>query len=204
MLLSWLARALTRAVAPSAKANREMAIARLNLDTSSVTKEEIDVALAKDHEYTLGQVLRSSSLLFVEILGYVLYKSLGQPHGEGALLFANGIAKQLKDTFDLETVAHTLEAEEFDPTDVLAVIWNAFYYVLDNLLLGTWGESYRAASVKTRFLLSVETRKRITSELDKLDSFLRKRELARVWATGIAPGQGLYGFVASCIHGKRL
>ena len=204
MLLSWLARELTRAVAPSAKANRETAIARLHLDTSSMTKEEIDVELVKDHKYTLGQVLRSSSLLFVETLGYVLYKSLDQPHGKGALLFANGIAMQLKDTFDLEAVARTIEAEEFDPTDVLAVIWNAFYYVLDSLLMGSWGESYRAASVKTRFLLSVETRKRITSELDKLDSFLRKRELARVWATGIAPGQGLYGFVASCIHSKRL
>lgn len=199
MLLSWLARELAVAAAPSARSNREAAIARLKLNPDSRTKEELDVILARDHEFTLGQVLRGSSLLFTESLGYVLYRSLGQPQGRGSMLLSNGVAARLREEFDLEAVVGSLANDDFSPDDTLAVVWKAFHYILENLVLGPWGNSYRAAPVKSRFLLSVETRKRLVNELDELDGFLRKRELARVWATGIAPGQGLYGFIASSI-----
>ncbi|MFX0196879.1 MAG: AIPR family protein [Candidatus Hodarchaeota archaeon] len=200
MLLSWLAREMARAAAPSAKKNRDAAIQRLDLDRSKLTREEIEVALARDYEYTIGQVLRGASLLFVELLGYVLYRSLGNPHTHGATILAGGIAKKLKEEFDLESVVSMLESDDFEPDDTIAVIWKAFLYIVENLAYGPWGDSYRAAPVKFRFLLSQETRRRFTVEFDRVDEFLQRREVPRAWAAGISERQGLYGFISSSLQ----
>jgi len=195
MLLSWLARELARAAAPSAKRCRDSAIERLSLDPSSQTREELEVALSQDDEYTLAQVLRGSSLLFVELLGYVLYRSVKSPHSVGAAILSKGIPALLREEFSLDTAVEILSSDAFEANDTVAVIWKAFLYIIETLAYGPWGDSYRAAPVKVRFLLSPETRKRFTTEFDRLDEFLKKREVPRTWAAGIAKGQGLYGFV---------
>ncbi len=200
MLLSWFAREIARTAAPPAKKNRDAAIQRLDLDQSKLTREEIEVALARDYEYTFGQVLRGASLLFVELLGYVLYRSLGNPHTHGATTLSGGIAYRLKEEFNLESVVSMLETDDFEPDDAIAVIWKAFLYIVENLVYGPWGDSYRAAPVKFRFLLSQETRRRFTAEFDRIDEFLQKREVPRAWAAGISERQGLYGFVNSSLQ----
>ena len=200
MLLSWLSRQMARAAAPSAKKNRDAAIERLALDQTTQTREEIEVALSQDYEYTLGQVLRGATLLFVELLGYVLYRSLENPHARAASILSSGIASQLKEEYDLEAAVEILDSDEFESDDVIAVIWKAFLYIVETLVFSPWGDSYRAAPVKFRFLLSQETRKRFTAEFDQLDEFLRRRGLPRAWAAGISKEQGLYGFVSSSLQ----
>ena len=195
LLLSWLTRELARALAPSAKQNREEALVRLGIVPSSISKEQLEVQLAQDFDYAFGQVLRGSSLLFSETFGYMLYRAIGNPNGKGSRVLAKGTLRHLKDSFDLEATSRSISTDEADQSDILAVAWGAFTYILTTLLEGPWRESYRAAPVKSRFLLSPDTRARIAKELDHLDDYLSKRELARSWAAAIQRGQGLYGFI---------
>jgi len=198
MLVSYLARQYARAVTLSGKENRELACQRLNIDPQSISKEELEVLLAQDSNYVLELVLSAMTFVFVEFLGYLLFKALkSDVHDAGFRLLQNGSLKHLYETADFETVAQKVRTEQTEADDVMAICWHVFRHTVDQLMAGPWRQSYQAARSRTRFNHSVDTRTRIYREANELNKFMEKGQLTRAWAAGIPSTMGLYQYLAS-------
>ena len=196
MLVSYLARQFAKTVALSGRENRELACRRLGLDASQLPREQLDLRLAEDEEYLVEQVLSGMSFVFVEFFGYMLYRALGDKlHDVGFHVLRNGCLRTLHETGDFDSVAENVRAGAFDPDDVIAIAWSAFRNTIDQLMAGTWKQSYQTARNRTRFNHSTDTRTRICKELDQLNSFMERKQLTRPWAAGIPPETGLYRYV---------
>jgi hypothetical protein len=200
MLASYLAREAARKLAPTAKENRESAIKRLGIRQTS--KDQVDLRLAEDREYILGQTLAGMSFVFVEFLGFVLFKSVDQKQllSAGQRLLDNGSFSILSHQLDYEKLRQYIIDQRFEENDVLAVTWWAFRHVLEEMVGGAaWLASYRSARNKTRFNHSIETRSRLHKGALELNQFTERTQLTRTWAIGIKPGRGLFGFVREAL-----
>ncbi|MEQ6390324.1 hypothetical protein RZN22_13500 [Bacillaceae bacterium S4-13-58] len=65
---------------------------------------------------------------------------------------------------------------------------------------GGWISSFQNAPNRSRFIANKETRTNILKQVDTLNSFLEEMPLTSLWARGIEPGKGLYGFVRETIE----
>lgn len=196
MLAAFQAREFARRASPTARANRDGAIKRLKLDPQKMTPDEIALQLSQDPEFNLGQILNGMSFVFVEFLGYVLFKSFGKDlTAKGPALIRNGSFAAISSGPDYDVVADRVNKQQFAEDDILAVTWWIFRHVLEEMIGGAWLASYRTARNKTRFNHSSETRSRIHKGALELHRYTEKRELIRTWATGIRPPDGLFGFV---------
>jgi hypothetical protein len=199
MLASFQAREFARRASPTARANRESAIKRLKIPPKA-TPDEIAVELSTDPEFNLGQILNGMSFVFVEFLGYILFKSLGKDlMGKGPGLLRNGSFAAINQEPDYEAVCEKVLKQQFPEDDVLAVTWWVFQHVLEEMISGAWLVSYRTARNKTRFNHSAETRSRLHKGVLELHRYTEKKELTRTWATAIKPPDGLFGFVRRAI-----
>jgi hypothetical protein len=202
MLVSYLTREFAAEMAPSARQNRDEACLRLGIDTGRLSKAELDVRLSQDNRFLLNQVLGGVSLLFTEFIGFVCFRALGeQVHRFGSRILANYSFNTLAAEFDIEAVKEQINGGTFAERDLLAVLWLVFVETIEDMLTGGWGQSYRAAPVKVRFIFSRETRDRLYREIQSLDDFMKKRSVKKPWAIGVGEGQGLFDFVRSCIIG---
>jgi hypothetical protein len=201
MLLSWLAREFAAEMVPTAAQNREEACARLGIDPARTSKAELDVRLSQDNRFVLNQALGGMSLLFVEFVGFVCYRTLDeQLHRHGHRLLANGSFASLATQFDIDLVKAQVEAGTTSADDVLAILWQIFVEKIDDMVNSAWGDSYRAAPVKVRFVFNPrDTRERLYRTIQSLDSFMQKRSVKESWAVGIPEGQGLFSFVRNCV-----
>jgi hypothetical protein len=196
MLVSYEAREFARRASPTARANRENAIERLKIDSGKISSDELMVQLAQDPEFILGQILNGMSFVFVEFLGYILFKSLGKNlKSAGPNLLRNGSLAAITQEPDYDAVAQSVLAQESAEDDVLAVCWWVFRHVLEEMVGAAWLASYRSARNKTRFNSSKDTRARLHKGVLELQSYTEKKELIRTWATGITPPTGLFGFI---------
>jgi len=196
MLTAFQAREFARRASPTARANRDGAIKRLKLDPQKMTPDEIALQLSQDPEFNLGQILNGMSFVFVEFLGYVLFKSFGKDlAAKGPALIRNGSFAAISSELDYDSVADKVNKQRFAEDDILAVTWWVFRHVLEEMIGSAWLASYRTARNKTRFNHSSETRTRIHKGALELHRYTEKKELTRTWATGIRPPDGLFGFV---------
>lgn len=202
MLLAYLIRQFAKSVTLSAKENYNQAILRQKIDTSQKTREEVVSILSKnDGEYRLGVALTGMSFTFVEFVGYVLYKSLGEDlFKSGRKILNNGSLKILFEEADSEKYKNKIIVEDFDKNDVIAILWHAFRHVINELLNGTWGDSYRSSSNKSRFIAEENTRRIIADKIDRTNHFTTKSQLTELWAAGIKDGEGLYGLIKRILN----
>lgn len=202
ILASCLAREFARRVPLAGKENRQRAMERLGLSSSdsTFTREQVEAQLLQDEDYLLEQVLSGLSWLFVDSLGYLLYRACGDSvHEVGKRLLADGSLAALAKGADFDAVAATVRNEEAEPSDILPVAWYAFRHTLGQLLAGPWRQSYLTARNRTRFNYQNSTRQKVYEQLDNLDRFMTKAQLTQPWAAGIPAKTGLYSHFASLL-----
>lgn len=200
MLSSYFAREYAIRVSLSSRENREQACERLGIDPNQIPKEQLDSRLAADDEYLLEQVLSAMSYVFVDFLGYVLFRSVGEIiHDKGFKLLTNGSFKHLKETGDYDQLVQGTRAGVVEQDDILAIIWFAFRHTIDQLMAGQWKQSYQTARNRTRFNHSNDTRTRILRQIDELDKFMSRSQLTQVWAAGIPSRVGLFRYFESIL-----
>ncbi|MBZ0292973.1 MAG: AIPR family protein [Anaerolineae bacterium] len=195
LLISYIASEFARSATQPARQNRLDSCRRLGIDLEKTPRAEVDARLVQDDSYILNQALNGMSMLFTEFLGYVLYETLGsQFHILGPRLVSNHTIKNLALSGSFDSVKSIVDAD-FDPKDFLVFMWLAFVDTIQDMLSGGWGESYRAANIKVRFIFSKETRNLLYREVSNKNQFMKKRTLTKVWAIGVPEGQGLFDFV---------
>lgn len=200
MLASFQAREFARRASPTARANRESAIKRLKLDPQKMSPDEIAVQLSQDAEFNLGQILNGMSFVFVEFLGYILFKSFEKDlTARGPAVIRNGSFAAITSELDYDVIGDKVNKQQFAEDDILAVTWWVFRHVLEEMIGGSWLASYRTARNKTRFNHSSETRSRLHRAALELHRYTEKRELTRTWATAMRPPDGLFGFIRRAV-----
>jgi len=196
MLASFLAHQFARQVPLTAAENRQASCDRLGLDPKSLSREELDSALFEDDEFLLAQVLNGMSYVFVDTLGYVLFKALGENvHDCGERLLETESFRCVWTDFQWDEIKVRARNEEADSNDLLPVVWSVFRHVISELIGGAWKDSYLTARNRTRFNHSRDTRTRIVNSVEELHRYLLKNEFTRSWAVGMKPGKGLFGYV---------
>ncbi len=200
MLISYLTRAFAVEMPLSVTQNRQDACERLGIDPNRLTKAELDSRLNEDNKFLLNQALGGMSLLFTEFVGFSFFRVFREHiHRYGHRIIANGSYASLTKEFALDAVKEHISAETFDQRDTLAILWLVFAETIDDMLYSEWGQSYRAAPIKVRFIFSRGTRERLYREIQSTNEFMKKRSMKKPWAIGVAEGQGLFDFVRSCI-----
>jgi hypothetical protein len=196
MLLAFLTWEFAKGMTPSAQQNRQSTCERLGIDPKSLSKAQLDVQLAEDETYTLIQTLNGMSVLFVEFVGYVLYKALEEKlHRIGYKICSNHSFQSLATNYSVEEIKALIDSETYHARDILAILWLAFVDTIQDMLLGEWGKSYRTAQVKVRFIFSNETRNQLYRAISDKNEFMKKRTLSKTWAYGVSEGQGLFDFI---------
>lgn len=203
MLVSYLARQFAKEVSLSTKENREATCQRLGINPDNTLKEHLEIALAEDSEYVLEQVLSAMTYVFVEFFGHLLFTAFGETtHDLGHKLLANRSLNYLYRTNNFEPVVRSVRNDRFETGDALITSWHAFCHVVNQLLGGSWKQSYQAARSRTQFNHSPETRMRIYRELENLDKFMQKSQLTQSWAVGIPANTGIFDYLARLLTNK--
>lgn len=199
MLVSHLAYEFVRQITLSPQEYRREACDRLGLDPK-LPKLELEVELNKDSKFMLNQALNSMSYLFVEYIGFVLFRTFGENlHAQGSKILANHSFKSMARELSPQGTSTDLEEGNFDPKDVLAVLWLVFVDTVQGLFQSKWGESYRSAPVRTRFIMREETRRQLYSDIQEMDNFMKRRTPMKNWSVGIREEQGLFQFIEECL-----
>ena len=201
MLAAYLARSFAKAAAPSAKENRDQCRERLGISPDA-PNADVDSALADDASFLRGQVIGGMSFVFVEFFGYMLYRGIGERiHASGGALLGNGLLAELVDTNDAGMARDLVTKLKYEEDDVLAVAWEVFNQIIHEMVGGDWKTQYRNARSRSTFNHSVETRNRIKTGIDGFHEYTHRDQWARVWARGIKPGRGLFGFFQDALLG---
>ncbi|WP_353894496.1 AIPR family protein [Proteinivorax hydrogeniformans] len=196
LLISHLARSFARQVTPSKKENFESACKRLNINPNSRTREEVIAELSNDSEYLLGLALSGMSYTFVEYLGFALFRALGTKlYDSGQAILKNGAFATIHKTNSFKKVQEQVKKETFSKDDILCVAWFSFKHVLNEMLSSFWAESFRSTSNKSRFLANKDTRLKIVQGLEDLHRYTCQVQITKLWAAGIEPEKGIYGFI---------
>lgn len=200
MLVPYLARSLAVDIVPSSGENRLQACERLRIDPSRMTKADLDVRLNEDPRYLLNLALGGMSMIFAEFIGYIFYRALEEHlHHSGPKILANHSFAMLAEQFDTEIIRERIGNASFAERDLLAVLWSFFVDTVDDMINGAWGQLYRTATTKSRFIFSPETRTQLYRAVQNTDDFMKKRPLVKAWAAGVVDKQGIFEFVRSCV-----
>jgi hypothetical protein len=197
MLVAHLAHRFVDDVVPSSLVNKREALERHGIhnreDISSADEEKI---LSEDHEYTLNQALGTMSYVFVEFVGFTLFKIYGSDvHRCGESILGNHSWHAL--FTQLDSSAGVQRATGLDKNlpddDLLIILWLFFREAVQTLVDGAWQIPYRNTRYKPRFVLN--NRNQLYQELLTMDQSVQRRVPLRIWAYGIQEGEGFFGYI---------
>lgn len=194
MICAELARYFAKQIPISTRISRENAIAKKNLKKGQ-PKEEIDMVINEDYDFLKARVLNGMSLIFVELFGYVLYKSIGNNIYFIGNKLINTTTFSYIHRYGAVSNINDIRNKDIKSDDVLGLIWCAFDHIIDELLASAWKESFLSAFPRSRFNYSKDTRSRVIKSMDNLDSYMSKTQLTRVWAASIPSGYGFYSYI---------
>lgn len=199
MILATLIRDVADHLAPSRKENRERAIA--NLDLARRSRDEQDRLLDADPGYQKGKMLRGMLTLFVEFVGFVLFRSLGDRiHERASNLRKTPSMKAIFDNLDFDGLVSRYAQRKFEKDDLILVFFAAFEHCVGSLYDNpTWLRGYNDAPVKNKFIYSPTTRKQLLEELLELDKRFGRTEWVRDWADGFNEKKGIFRQIASVL-----
>ncbi len=198
MLIAYLTREFAIDMSPTASQNRDEACQRLGINPN-LPKAELTSKLSQDNQFILNQILGGTSLLFTEFVGFILFRAFGENiHRYGQKILENHSFYTLVEQSS-EIVIEKINQGIVEPKDILVVLWFAFVEKIEDMLNTPWGESYRAANIKIRFVFARETRGRLYRDVQNTNDFMKKRSLKTNWAIGVLEGQGLFEFIRSCV-----
>jgi hypothetical protein len=156
--------------------------------------------LAKDATYLRNTILRAWSILFVEFVGLILFRSFNENiYAIGRNFLQNRTMMTLFKEQNFESLKTIIAEEHFEDDDLLVILWNLFDYLTQFLVSSPWVESWKQARSRTRFNYHPDTRKRIKHELEQTDMFLRKQQIMRPWAAGLNKNKGVFAFAKDCL-----
>lgn len=201
MLVAHLARLFASEVVPSTQTNKKAALERQGiLDRETISTAEEEKILYDDAEYILNQALISMSLVFVEFVGFTLFKVFAEDaHRCGRLILKNHSWNILATKYDLESV--TSKAKGIDKNladdDLLIIMWLFFREAVQTMMSGPWQTAYINARYKPRFILN--NRGQIYQETLTMDEVLKRRVPLRIYTNGIVEGEGFFGYIERVI-----
>jgi AIPR protein len=194
MLVPWLCREAADALAISRRENREKSIIRLGLKDRG--RDDQDRALDGDPEYQINKISRGMLTLFVEFVGFVLFRALGDNfHTDSGKLLKNGCFQALANQLNPTEMIRRYQSQEFHRDDLLPILFAAFDHCVRQLYESNWLRSYNDASVKNKFIYSIRTRKQLLEELIELDRRFTRGEWVRSWADGFNAAHGVFSHV---------
>jgi hypothetical protein len=203
MLVSHLSYEFANMMTPSPQENRREACERLGLDPR-MPKLELDIELSKDEQYVLNQALNAMSYLFTEFVGFMLFRTFGSGiHYQGNKILANHSFASMAYEISTQVTVEDIEKGLFKSDDVLVLLWLVFVDTIAGLFQVKWGESYRSAPVKTRFIMREETRSQLYKEIQEMDTYMKRRTPMKKWSVGIQEKQGLFEFIKECLEKKE-
>lgn len=203
MLVAHLSRKFVHTVVPSTQASRKIALERQGVHK----REDISLAeeaqiLNEDREYRLNQILKVTPFVFVDYLGYSLFKVLGEEtHRIGAALLENHSWKDLKSNFNLETVVSKANNEQFDDSDLLLVMWSFFKEAVEMVMEGVWSTRFKNARRKSWFVLN--NRHQIFEEILKMDNAIKRKTPMRVYTNGFREGEGIFDYLKRTVNEQK-
>lgn len=198
MLAATLCRAIADSLALGRRENRETSITRLGLSEKS--RDEQDRALDVDVEYQKQKILRGMLTLFVEFVGFVLFRALQNDfHLKcGRLLQINSFV-EVSQKLDYGPIATRYRKRTFKKDDVIIILYCAFEHCVGQLYESNWLRGYNDAPVKNKYIYSVKTRKQLLEELTQLDLRFARTEWIRDWADGFNEAKGLFNYVRTLL-----
>lgn len=198
MLVALLSREVADSLAFSRRENREVAIKRLGLQDRS--RDEQDRALDIDPTYQKQKMLRGMLTLFVEFIGFVLFRSLGdQMHAYAGRLLNNGTFARLAKERTSDEMVRQYRKRKFEKDDLMIILFGAFEHCVGQLYESSWLRGYNDAPVKNKFIYSTKTRRQLLEELTELDLRFGRGEWVRDWADGFNEAKGLFAYVRQVI-----
>jgi AIPR protein len=199
LLLATLIRDVADHLAPSRKENRERAIR--NLDLGSKSRDEQDRELDNDPGYQKGKMLRGMLTLFVEFVGFVLFRALGdRVHDRIPKLRNTPSMKAIFENLDYEPLVQRYAKRDFEKIDLMPVLYAAFEHCVGALYESpTWIRGYNDAPVKNKYIYSPTTRRQLFEELLELDKRFGRTEWVRDWADGFNEKKGIFRQITSVI-----
>ena len=202
LLVAWLCREAADHFAVGRKENRDDTIARLQLVGKS--RDEQDRALEGDHTYQINKIIRGMLTLFVEFMGFVMFRSLGDDlHSCGGRLLDNGSFARMATHFDAAEMTRRYRHEDFRKDDLLPILFAAFEHCVKQLYESNWLRAYNDAAVKNKFIYSTRTRGELLEELVELDKRFSRGEWVRSWADGFNEAHGVFAHVRNVLMKRR-
>jgi hypothetical protein len=199
MLLASLIRDVADHLAPSRKQNRERAIS--NLDLGRRSRDEQDRELDTDPGYQKGKMLRGMLTLFVEFVGFALFRSLGdRVHDRVPNLRQTPSMKAIFENLDFGPLVQRYSTRNFEKTDLIIVLFAAFEHCVGALYENSsWLRGYNDAPVKNKYIYSTQTRRQLLEELLELDKRFGRTEWVRDWADGFNEKKGVFSQIAAVL-----
>ena len=180
LLLAFLLRKAAEQLTPKKKDLKEKRIKDLALDKES--EDDKNKILADDKEYTIGLMQPRSYLIFVEIVGCILFRKFGADlYGKAGKIVNKTDLEKIRKDFDITDVQSKIEKKAFDSNSFLARSWAFYTDILGELFNNRkWKLSYDGASTKQTLMHSKDTRKLILDEINDFDKDLKEgREIER-------------------------
>jgi hypothetical protein len=194
MLAATLCREVADCLALGRRENRETAIVRLGLKEKS--RDEQDRALDVDPQYQKNKIIRGMLTLFVEFVGFVLFRALeSRFHTHAGRILENGSFRSLAKNRETIDLVQRYRNRIFDKDDLIVILFSAFEHCVGQLYESNWLRGYNDAPVKNKFIYSVRTRKQLLDELIELDKRFARAEWVRDWADGFNEAKGLFEFI---------
>lgn len=199
MLMANLLREVADRLAPSRKENRDRAIKALGLAERS--RDEQDRELDTDHGYQKGKMLRGMLTLFVEFVGFALYRALGDRiHERAPNLKKTPSMKAIFDNLDFDPLVNRYLARKFEKDDLIPVLYAAFEHCVGSLYdNNSWLRGYNDAPVKNKYIYSTGTRRQLLEELLELDKRFGRTEWVRDWADGFNEKRGVFRQISAVL-----
>ena len=174
--------------------NRETSIARLGLVGKS--RDEQDRALELDTTYQINKIIRGMLTLFVEFVGFVMFRALGDRlHTDGVRIIENGTFRELATRLDSSEMVAQYRQQRFQKDDLLPILFAAFDHCVKQLYESNWLRGYNDAAVKNKFIYSGRTRQQLLDELLELDKRFSRGDWVRSWADGFNEANGVLAHV---------
>jgi hypothetical protein len=203
MLVAHLAKEFAGAITPSAKQNRAEAVHRKRIDPSKIkSPTQLDAKLLEDKQYQLNKTLSGMSILFVEFVGFILFRSFGSDlHLYGHDILQNHTFNAMKrGVRSFDEIRALVETKRFEKDDLLVILWLIFVDIIREMMRGSWGDEYEAAKVKVRYIFGRLSREVLAERVENYNDVMQTGGMTKTWAVGAKEGQSLFEFIRACVR----
>jgi len=198
LIISHLTYRLANSLIPSSREHRQQCIARLGL--GGKTREEQDLALNDDTLWLAGLIRSAAPMLFTELCGFVLFRSLGtQLYSVAPKLLTKTDLEPIFSRLDDSAVEHLAHSDSPAPkeNEIFSQLWFVFNDLVERLAEDqAWRSSFFQQSSRPRFMYSPETRKRLLKNLEQYDKTCASRGLKMVWSEHFDQSKGVFKSVS--------